>query len=92
MTLREKAIKQLRKSIPIEANEYTESRIQKLIKLWKSKKEWVVKSKEEGHTFTILKGEDCYEVYNASNELEGTADTLADAKAIAHQDGERVGY
>lgn len=37
MTLREKAIKQLRKSIPIEPNEYTETRIQKLIKLWKSK-------------------------------------------------------
>jgi hypothetical protein len=38
MTLRDKAIKQLRKSIPIEPNEYTEARIQKLIKLWKHKK------------------------------------------------------
>lgn len=38
MTLREKAIKQLRKSIPIEPNEYTEARIQKLIKLWKKGK------------------------------------------------------
>ena len=38
MTLRAKAIKQLRKSIPIEPNEYTESRIQKLIKLWRCKK------------------------------------------------------
>lgn len=38
MTLREKAIKQLRKSIPIEPNEYTEARIQKLIKLWRHKK------------------------------------------------------
>lgn len=38
MTLREKAIKQLSKSIPIEPNAYTETRIQKLIKLWKNKR------------------------------------------------------
>jgi len=38
MTLREKAIKQLRRSIPIEPNEYTENRIQKLIQHWKRTK------------------------------------------------------
>lgn len=37
MTIREKAIMQLRKSISIEPNEYTEMRIQKLIALWRSK-------------------------------------------------------
>lgn len=52
MTLREKAIKQLRKSIPIEPNEYTESRIQKLIKLWRNKKakDKIINKILESHT------------------------------------------
>lgn len=51
-----------------------------------------VKSEDEGYIFTIIKGEDCYEIYNVSGELEGTADTLSDAKQIAKQGGERIGY
>lgn len=51
---------------------------------------------EEGFRFTIKPiiddGEKCYGVFNFSGELEGTAYTLSDAKKIARQAGERVGY
>ena len=55
-----------------------------------------VKSIDEGYVFTIKQivddGEKCYGVFNVSGELEGTAYTLSDAKQIAKQGGERVGY